>query len=74
MTGGAVPKGSSVWMNRWVPIEVAQVKPSSMIWAAVKTSPQATVGLVVDGVVVGRQEVEEFDGQPLLVGEPGCAG
>jgi len=30
---------------------------------------EAAVGLVVDGVVVGRQEVEEFDGQPLLIGE-----
>ena len=30
---------------------------------------ESAVGLVVDGVVVGRQEVEELDGQPLLVGE-----
>ena len=40
MTGGSVPKGSSVWMKRWVPMEVAQVKPNSMICAAVKTSPR----------------------------------
>ena len=56
-------------MKRWIPMVVAQVKPSSTIWAAVKTSPSSPVDLVVDGVVVGREEVEELHGQSLLLGQ-----
>ncbi len=33
----SVPNTSSVWMNRWRPIDWAQVKPSSTICAAVNT-------------------------------------
>ena len=56
-------------MKRCRPMEFAQANPSSTIWAAVKTSPSLPVELVVDGMVVGREEVEELDGQPLLFGQ-----
>ena len=37
-TGSSVPNTSSVWMNRCMPIDPAQLSPSSMICAAVKCS------------------------------------
>ena len=65
----AVPKTSRVWMKRCRPMALAQVKPSSMIWAAVKTCAELPVDLVVDGVVVGREQVEELHRQTLLLGQ-----
>ena len=56
-------------MKRCRPMVLAQVKPSSTIWAAVKTLPELAVDLVVDGVVVGREQVEELHGQALLLGQ-----
>src|SRR5437899_2309741 len=39
MAGALAPNTSRVWMKRWRPMVLAQVKPSSTIWAVVKTSP-----------------------------------
>ena len=34
---------------------------------------ELAVDLVVDGVVVGREQVEELDGEPLLLGQVAVA-
>ena len=65
-------------MKRCTPIVLAQVKPELDDLRRREDLAQLAVDLVVDGVVVGREQVEELDGQALLLGQapsrPGRAG